>query len=186
MDWGRFKAYKKVIGIDPGGYELGLSFFENGVLQTTQTLFQDEKESADRRYSFYKRIYPIIRNADLVICEEPFLRGSANINMQRMLGVIEYVTHKNVGFINPMTVKKFMGSGSFDKIEVANGSKLFLSEVEGKIINELIRDEKWNETDAVAVVLAWIMKQLEGKLLWPIKLKQRLKRTGPKEKWLEG
>ncbi len=179
MDWGRFKTYKKVVGIDPGGYELGVAFFEHGVLQSTATFVQKEKDSLERRYNMYRKLHTIIKEADLVICEEPFLRGTANINMQRMLGVFEYMTHKSIGFINPSTVKKFTGDGTHDKIEVADGIKQFLSETERDIISDLKRDEKWNETDAVAAVLAWIDKQLRGKLLWQVKLKKPLKAKKP-------
>jgi hypothetical protein len=94
-----------------------------------------------------------------VISEEPFLRGTANINMQRMLGVFEWLTGGRARFINPSAVKRWMGGGKLEKQEVAKATLAHLSEPEKKIVEELILESRWNETDAVAVALAWFLKQ---------------------------
>lgn len=177
MDWGRFEAFEKVVGIDPGGFETGVAFFERGILKWTTTLVETEKRSHERRHKLYGRLYPTIKSADLLICEEPFLRGTANINMQRMLGVFEYMTNMNVAFINPMTVKLFMGGGRLEKPQVATGALQFLStEEEKKIVQGLINKERWNETDAVAVTLSYIAKELERVPRWQVKAKAKAKR----------
>lgn len=60
-----------------------------------------------------------------------------------------------------MTVKRLMAMGH-EKHEVALGTLRHLTDPEKKIVERLIAEARWNETDAIAVALAWKMKQSEG------------------------
>lgn len=162
MDWGNFGFFKKVVGIDPGSHECGLSFFEEGKLKSTLTVFSDQQDPLLRRYEISESLGRHLESSDLIICEQPFLRGPANQTMQRLLGMIEFISKARIKFIAPMSVKAFTGNGKNDKLEVAKGACQFISDLELPLMEDLIQHERWNQTDAVAVVLAWVSKQNGG------------------------
>lgn len=161
MDWGRFQDFKKVVAIDPGSYECGIAWFTWGRLQGTKTIYSDDKDIYQRRFIICERLRQVLDQADVIICEEPFLRGPPNNTMQRLLGAFEYLARGHINFISPMTVKAFTGSGKNDKLQVAKGAREFLAEQERCMIDDLISRNFWNETDAIAVGLAWINRELQ-------------------------
>jgi Holliday junction resolvasome RuvABC endonuclease subunit len=150
----------RILAIDPASNKCGIARFNNGVLIETRTLISNAKTPLFRRLDIAFQLAPFIVDADAVVSEEPFLKGKNNNGMQRLLGMIEKVTNGHVYFYHPLTVKKSLGSGSLDKLEVAlaSGEKLQFQH-EQEILAEAIRREAFDETDAVAIGLTHFAKE---------------------------
>ncbi len=151
----------RLVAIDPGSNKMGLAFFRDGILTSTATLETEEKEPAQRRYSILKKLELEIYGADLIASEAPVLMGANNNGMQRVLGVVEFLTQANAHFFHPMTVKaKIAGTGKADKLELALAAGRHVqTAAEQEIIAEAISQEAWDETDAVAIGLCFLNKQ---------------------------
>lgn len=99
---------------------------------------------------------------DVVVVEEPFLQGLANKRMMKFLGVLEvelskYDAQLQPVYISPRSVKKIVsGSGKAEKHELAN---CIISMVKNKrMIIKLIKEKRFDETDAIAIGLAFLRK----------------------------
>lgn len=151
----------KLLAIDPASHKTGIAIFNNGSLLRTETLETDAKTPLARRLQMAELINSILKftEPDLIISEEPMLQGRNNNGMARLLGYIEYLTRGNVVFIHPSTVKKAMGHGGKDKLEIALAAgRLVKTEKEQDLIADLIAKEAWDETDAVAIALTHMEK----------------------------
>lgn len=157
-----------LLAIDPGTNETGLAYFRDKTLMSTKTLSVEalgisKKDPREKRLALAGILFNIFSqfpHNSSIICEEPLLQGRANTPMQRLLGMIEALAvNYNLNFIHPKTVKKLMGCGAMDKQEVAiEAGNLLTTDAEQDILAEAIFKEAWNETDAVAIGLAF-MKQ---------------------------
>lgn len=141
----------RFLAVDPGSNKLGLAFFISGCLIATKTLISTEITPLKRRLDMVDKLSVFVETVDKVASEEPFLQGQNNTGMQRLLGGIELLTNGNVQFVHPMTLKKFTGSGSSDKLDMALAIGERLTEKEQEILADAINREAWDETDAVAV-----------------------------------
>lgn len=151
----------RVLAIDPGSYKTGLAMFVNTELTNTSTIEVKITDPKYRRMTMIQRLddYMMFNRPNIVICEEPYLRGPANNGMQRLLGCIEWLNFgfAPLTFIHPMTVKKKMGAGTLDKLEVALAAgKLLKTDQEKEIMARAIAREAWDETDAVAIGLTFL------------------------------
>lgn len=97
-----------------------------------------------------------------VICEEPIMQGKANQQMQRLLGVAETFFDHPFHYYNPLTVKATMGSGRFEKPEVAKAVSTYvaMSATEGaqKAYLSAVDKKNWDMTDAIAIGLTHFIK----------------------------
>lgn len=148
----------RLLAIDPGSNKLGLAFFISGCLIATKTLTTTEKTPLERRLDMVNKLEVFTQEIDQVVSEEPLLLGRNNNGMQRLLGYIEFITGGTVGFVHPMTLKKFTGSGSSDKLDMALAVGEKLSEKEQDIMADAINREAFDETDAIAVGM-WALKR---------------------------
>jgi len=145
-----------ITSIDPGSNNCGLAYFSpNGTLLWTKTLTTNKKSPFNRRLDIAYQLDAALERMTTV-CEEPLLLGRNNNGMQRLLGMLEFLDPK-IHFIHPMTVKKTMGSGTLDKLEVAlaAGERL-KTEEEKELMADIIAREAWDESDAVAIGLTYL------------------------------
>ena len=164
----------KLLAIDPASYKLGLALFEDGVLLGAQTV-----EAAANLDRLARMSYMIDKVAEVmtyfrpetIVIEDPFLKGKGNPIMERLKGCMEATTQIILGwptersitdmihYIAPTTVKKYMGSGSLDKLEVATAAFSFIHTEDGKeLLAELIESKEWDATDAIAIGLSYYLK----------------------------
>lgn len=148
-----------ILAIDPGSNKCGLAFFNESGLYYTHTILTKEKDPMKRRYDILTTLGKYITVSEKTVSEAPVLMGMNNNGMQRFLGVIEFLSKAGADFIHPMTVKKAMGSGTLDKLEVAlaAGEKL-KTEKEKELMASIIEREAWDESDAVAIGLTYLEK----------------------------
>ena len=155
-----------LLAIDPGTNKTGLAWFNKETLVGTLTMDASlNRVPLERRKQLAMDLtcFLNLKSFQLVICEEPMLLGKSNTPMQRYLGMIELLIKDSLKFIHPKTVKKLMGCGSLDKQEVALAAGgLLTTSAEQDILAEAIHREAWDETDAIAIGLAFI-KQLKEK-----------------------
>lgn len=169
----------KILAIDPGSNKCGLAHFENDLLITTETIESKEDTPLHRRLDIAWKIEEAIKTADIVICEEPFLQGRNNNGMQRLLGYIEFLAYENqiaVHFIHPMSVKKAMGTGKLDKEEVKHAIVKFLNDTECLINGEVLLSNRYDETDAIAIGLTYLIEKGERHATQKGKRKESKKR----------
>lgn len=152
----------KLLAIDPGSNKLGLAIFVNGVLAETKTLVTREIDPLKRRLDMAVQLSEYVDKANKIASEEPLLLGRNNNGMQRLLGILEFVTAGDIQFVHPMTLKAFTGSGSNDKLDMALAVGERLSTFEQEILAEAITNEAWDETDAIAVGLWAINRENEN------------------------
>lgn len=165
----------RVLAIDPASYKLGIALFENGALIGATTLNAVGSDRLRRMSYMIDRLAETLNfyRPDVVVVEDPLLRGKGNGIMERLKGIIEATTEIMVGwpndrqiadfmfYIPPTTVKKYMGAGTLDKLEVAMAAGDMLhSEEEKEMIADLIEKEEWDATDAVAIGLSYYLKYL--------------------------
>jgi Holliday junction resolvasome RuvABC endonuclease subunit len=146
----------RLLAIDPASNKCGIALFEDGKLIRTETLISKEPTPIERRLDIARLVENTIKHygPSVSVSEEPLILGRNNNNMQRLLGYLEMITRGTVHFIHPMTIKKHMGHGSKDKLEVAlaAGEKL-QTEFEKEILAQVIDREAWDESDAIAIGL---------------------------------
>jgi len=156
-----------LLAIDPGSNKLGLAWFSSGVLIAAKTLVTSKTSPLERRLDMANKIAEFVDLVDDVASEEPLLLGRNNNFMQRLLGYIELLTNGKVWMIHPMTLKKFMNSGTSDKLDMALAAgKMLQSEDEKEILAKLITEElekpddeqSFDATDAVCVGLAYLKR----------------------------
>lgn len=110
-------------------------------------------ESIGRIIEYFTQIASKERAMIRVALECPFLKGAAHDYMNQLLTFIKYFGTIDV-MVNPKTVKKFMGSGSMEKEDMAKA--LLEKPFDRKsinLINRLIVESKYDETDAICVAL---------------------------------
>lgn len=149
----------RLLAIDPASNKTGLAFFIDEVLVATKTITSDGSTPLARRLSMASKIEPFIETVDKISTEEPHLMGVNANGMNRLLGYIEFMTKGKITMVHPMTLKKFTGSGSSDKLEMALAiGQMLKTDQEQEILANAIIREAWDETDAVAVGL-WALQQ---------------------------
>jgi Holliday junction resolvasome RuvABC endonuclease subunit len=142
----------KLLAIDPGSYRTGIALYEDQQLIYLETLEGSAFTPLGRRLGVASQLCYHIKNADQVIMEEPFLQGKANTGMQRLLGMIELMAGETIQTIHPMTLKKKLGFGGKDKLEVALAAgELLGSRDEKELLARSIARDAWDETDAAAI-----------------------------------
>jgi hypothetical protein len=146
-----------LLAIDPGSNNCGVAFFSSGTLLAARTISSFKTTPLERRLDIAYKLDSFFDSVDKVASEEPCLLGKNNNGMNRLLGYIEYLTQGKVQFIHPMTLKKFMGSGSSDKLEMALAAgEMLKTETEQEILAKLITAEDFDATDAICVGL-WML-----------------------------
>lgn len=164
----------KLLAIDPASYKLGVALFENGRLIGAKTIeVKKGIERLERMSLMIDKLAEIMNyfHPETVVVEDPFLKGHGNPIMERLKGCIEATTQIILGwptkqsindmlyYIGPTTVKKYMGHGGKDKLEVALAAGDMIHTEEGKeLIADLIRKEEWDATDAIAIGLSYYLK----------------------------
>jgi len=95
-----------------------------------------------------------------ITIEEAFLQGKANKSHLMALGAIEDVVDIDL-FIAPTSVKKRVtGSGKAEKDELAKKLLEYPFDRKSKnIIKKLIKNERWDETDSLAIALCGLIKE---------------------------
>lgn len=165
----------KTLAIDPATKKLGLALFLDTKLVYTETLEAKAGDRLQRAASLIDQLAEVLwfRSPDIIVVEDPLLQGKANNAIQRIIGSIEALSEavnywqkeRSIAepglynYIPPMTVKKYMGSGSLDKLEVAMAAAKFLDQSGQDRVAELILQEAWDETDAVAIGLTWFLQR---------------------------
>lgn len=147
-----------LLAIDPGSNKLGLAWFVNGKLSFTETLTTTAATPTARRLEVGEKLANYVHSSEIA-SEEPLLLGRNNNGMQRLLGYIEWITRGKVAFYHPMTVKKFTGSGSSDKLEMALAvGEILETDEEREVLADAINREAYDETDAVCIGLTHLRK----------------------------
>lgn len=157
----------KLLAIDPGSNHIGVALFENNQLVWARTVSTKLKDRYDRTKDILTNLMTALETANplvdvnrdnfSIICEEPTMRGKANISMQRVLGGLEFLMTPKMSYIHPMTLKANLGSGSLDKLEVALAAgELLFTDTEKDILADLIAKEEFDATDAVAIGISHI------------------------------
>lgn len=150
----------RLLAIDPGSNKCGIAFYENGILKNLETFISIAKTPLERRLVIATLLFNAVKSSDAVICEEPFLQGRANTGMQRLLGMIEFMAGRTIQMIHPMTVKKLIAPGFKEKIDVALAAgKLLKTAKEKELLASAISREAFDETDAAAIGLTYLMKE---------------------------
>ena len=147
-----------LLAIDPGSNSMGVALFEAGRLVAATSLKSDKISPLERRLDMAHKIKDVVDISHKFTSEEPLLLGRNNNGMQRLLGYIELITEGKVEMIHPMTLKKIMGSGSSDKLDMALAAGDMLTDTEQEIMAKLIANEDFDATDAVCVGLAYLKK----------------------------
>lgn len=156
-----------VMGIDPGTTTsaTGIAVFCDGKLVMADEFRAENAKKIDLR----KRIYLIGQMLDRyftkivekcfempsVACiEESVYLGKANHNLQRLLGVLEYIIPPYIDIIrvNPITLKKYYGNYKYSKDEVYSSLLNKLPPDHGSaILKKAIKEGKEDIADAIAV-----------------------------------
>lgn len=163
----------KLLAIDPGSQLLGIALFEDGILTGASTLEITKGERLERVSCIIDKLAEVMNffKPDIVVVEDPFFRGRNQSLFERMKGSIEATAAIILGwptdrelkdiiiYISPTTVKKYMGSGSLGKLEVALGAgDLVHTADEKELIANLIDREEFDATDAIAIGLTYYLK----------------------------
>lgn len=144
---------------------MGVALFIDTTLKRTWCLSSNQN-SPDRRHrlsNMLNSLHSIINddnyNPKFIVCENPLLRGKANNTMQRLLGAIESTVSEDISikFIHPKTVKKAVLKGDAEKDELADAVlKALRTPKEKQLTTRLIKQKSWDETDAIAIGLAYL------------------------------
>lgn len=156
----------KLLAIDPGSNTLGWAVFVDGMLVNADSYSTMKSNRIEKMFDMVSRLAELIfdYDIDVIVSEEPLLQGRSNTSMQRLLGWTECMAyHLNgyeINYIAPMSVKAYFGSGKFEKPELAKAISRYLTY--SKIFDILIKNQKWDATDAVAIGLMFIKKEAEN------------------------
>lgn len=154
-----------LLAIDPATKKLGAAYFHHGDLLCSTTIISIGRDRQGRQQEIITNLLAwIVKNVPetndqvQVVCEEPMLRGKANNSMQRILGALEWAfVPTGMEYVAPKTVKKIMGSGNLDKLEVALAAGKRVKNKKAKnLVADMIEREAWDESDAVAIGLTWM------------------------------
>lgn len=161
------------IGIDPGTNKAGFAVIKDGALLQLDQASSKSEDLRSRIHSIATQVSKWVNKFTkefgphnvCVGIEEGVYRGKAANALLRLIGALEYKIPADIVItrINQSTVKKEMGSGKFDKIQVAHAVlKHFGDSVSNRVLTEAINLEEWDKTDAVAVALI-LSKMYEAK-----------------------
>lgn len=155
----------RLVAIDPGSKSTGVAVFDDGILKETRRLIMISEDPRHRRVQMARLLDLFLdeKNPDHVVCEEPQIQGVNGNYMHRLLGSFEFLCHPNLSYFHPATVKKSItGTGKAEKLEVAlEAGKLLATDTEQEILANLIAREAFDETDAVAVGLTYLMSKIK-------------------------
>lgn len=162
-----------ILAIDPGTKGLGIAVFHpDGTLLAADQFEADDEDFHVRMMmmvgvvdAHFTRYTPIMR----AVCEEPFLQGKAQTQMQRLLGAIYSLCHKHgveCIWISPMTVKAQFQETKGDKFTLFDKARKWLVDRNGytrqlgrKLVNAKAR-QFTDMMDAVSIGAAYF-KRLE-------------------------
>lgn len=158
----------RLIAIDPATKAMGVALYYDEAWQVTRTLRASGRDRQARQQELLAQMqdFLIEYNFDesvglplFIACEEPnFPNRITNNAMHKMLGALEATLLPNyIDYIPPTTVKRLMGHGSLDKMNIAlaAGENVESAEEE-EMIADLIKEERFDETDAIAIGMSWI------------------------------
>ena len=153
----------KLLAIDPGSNTLGWAVYIDGILVNTNAYSTMKSNRIEKMFDMVSRLSELIFDyeIDTIVSEEPLLQGKSNTSMQRLLGWTEcmayHLNEYEIHYISPMSVKAYFGSGKFDKEQLAAAVRKRLPITDE--FDKLIKDQKWDATDAVAIGLMFIEKE---------------------------
>lgn len=166
----------KLLAIDPGTKSMGLALYEDGILLEAGSIKPTGR--ADRLARIENLIdrfaeYLYFRKPEMLIVEDPLLKGVSNAAMERLKGSIEatsqivcgwmnenYTLHKDLIYLAPTFVKKHMGHGHMEKDEMAAVAKKWaVNPTEKEIVEEMIQQGDFDATDAICIGLAFLNRK---------------------------
>ena len=166
-----------LLALDPSTNCTGWAVFHDSVLVESGSLPANTKDDRWARQKTILDKLSLMLDSELdiykvdvnesagytVVSEEPMIQGRNGLAIHKFLGALERVFSVPINYIHPSTVKKVMGSGKLDKLEVAlaAGRLLKTSEEQDKIA-ELISEEDFDATDAIAIGLCFIEMKKDG------------------------
>lgn len=156
----------KILAIDPGSNTFGYSIFSDGQLIDAGSYSTMKSDRLEKMFDIVSKIADLIFTYEpvTIVSEEPLLQGKSNTSMQRLLGWTEclafHLNEYTIQYISPMSVKAYFGSGKFDKPELAIAVKRHL--IKSDIFDKLVQAQAWDATDAVAVGLMYIEKEINN------------------------
>ena len=115
--------------------------------------------------AWYRKLRALRKTPIMVVSETFVMRGKGGETLQRLIGAYESACPLDYWWrtvYNTAVKKHVSGNGDGDKLYVALGVKYFFMENEAskKYVEELIMDEEWDRTDALAIGIAgWIQEQ---------------------------
>lgn len=145
------------LGIDPGSYTAIATLEDSKVVSMDVINLGKYKVNKVNVYYDWLKVVVDKYAPSVVYCEEPFIKFlSAAKSMNKQLAIIELVCQQAkipYKFINPSVVKKTLtGSGKAEKDVLAGVVSTLVDNPE--VVAKLIEDEKFDETDAIAISLA--------------------------------
>lgn len=167
----------KLVAIDPGSKKLGVAVFDHKArkLITVFSLTSKYEAYSNRLKQLCEALKQQLIDLDaseVVVCEDPLLRGYANNIMQRLIGGLEASLSPVFNFVHPMTVKKVLGKGTLEKDKVAKAAlKLLKTDGERRIMQSFIDAKDYDATDAVAIGLTYFIQK--GELNGPTKARKK-------------
>jgi Holliday junction resolvasome RuvABC endonuclease subunit len=162
---------KYLLAIDPGlsgvkvsksgrktGSNTGFAQFCDGKLIGTYSLNVSDADKVTDKCAMILSVLQNFENNTIfphfIVVETSFYQGKANINHQRMMGIIDYEARVDAT-ITPKEVKKLVtGSGNAEKKDMAAALKKHLTKKELKLVD--LTDE--DVVDAVCIGLAYIIE----------------------------
>lgn len=157
-----------VLALDPSTKQTGYALFVSGRLTEAGSFKTNPDLSRTaRQYDIANKLCNFMGSRDLfgnedvsITSEEPMVQGRNGLALHKLLGALEYASNKEFYYIHPSTVKKQMGSGKLDKLEVALAAgELLKSPEEQEIVASFISEEDFDATDAVAIGLCFCLKE---------------------------
>jgi len=155
-------------GIDPGGVtsSTAIVIIEDGEKYKIKSVYAIQPINFYGKKVMRKFVSFIIKTICnqhdnlFITIEEAFLKGAANKGFLKLIGSVEDKVDVDL-FIAPTSVKKMVtGSGKAEKDEMAEKLLGYPFDQKSKnIIKKLIKEEKWDETDAIAIALCGLIKE---------------------------
>lgn len=166
----------KLLAVDPGTKSMGIALYEDGVLVEAGSIKPTGR--ADRLARIENLIdvfaeYLYFRKPEMLIVEDPLLKGVSNAAMERLKGSIEatsqivcgwmnenYSLHKDLIYLAPTFVKKHMGHGQMEKEDMAKIAAAWaVTHHEREVILEKIAENDMDATDAICIGLAFLNRK---------------------------
>lgn len=163
----------KILAIDPGTNTAGMAYFDRDRLIYTQSVScSDAKENRyGRTLSILGTIFdlteaktnidPNVTKTGTLVCENPIMRGHAQIAIQRFIGGLETLFQRQAVEISPTSVKAAMGFGGASKEDVRKALLELLDEEELQVASKVILDRDYDACDAIAIGLTYLGRRLK-------------------------